>query len=582
MPTVTDAIAQAFQSFTAREFDRAEWWCHQVLQVDPNRSEMLNLLGTVCYQTGRLSLAIGWYREAIDANPNYAEAYNNLGVALQDLGQLEVAIAQFEAAIELAPDYVQAYFNLGNALMADGQIEIAIAAYERTLRLDPNFTAARNNLAYLYQSIDNYQQAIALYRQTISMEPESALAHMNLANLLQEQGNLEGAMVHYTKASQLEPMNADLAYNLALAHQRMGNVDQAIALCYESLKLDSRHGASHHQLGTLLQSARPMEALAHLQQAITYQPDFAEAYQTLGLVWQDRMELEGAIASFRQAIALDPDFADAYVSLGQALLMIGDYAQGFELYEWRWRSAAFLQTQLPRHRSMPTWDGSDLQDKTILVWSEQGIRETLLFLRFVTQVGGEIYLECDRGLVDLFQNLPGVKQNIPRGEEVPKCDFQLPLMSLPRIYKTTLETVPKELNLSIPIKSSSNVQRIGIAVDQDLQELTQSFLAKFELTTLSGDNYCELATTIAQLDLVIATDNAIAHLAATLGVKTWIMLEFSPHWIWLCDRTSSPWYANVTLFHQPEPQDWTSVIHAITTEIQHSPASETHPPERQL
>jgi tetratricopeptide (TPR) repeat protein len=560
MPTIADAVTKAFQAVQAGNLEQSEWWCRQALQVQANQPEILNLMGSLCHRTGRSNEAIAWYRDAITANPNYAEAYNNLGVVLHELDHLDIALAQFEAALSLNPDYAQAYFNFGNALCAEGQLEEAAIVYQKALELQPNYTAARNNLAHLQQSIGEYNSAISLYRQSIAQDPNSANAHMNLANLLQEQGNLDGAMVHYEKAIGLDPRNPDLLHNLALAFARSGDRPQAIQTHYQVLQQNSRHAESHHQLGCLLQADRPTEALAHLQQAINYQPDFAEAYNSIGEHWHQRMELPAAIASFQQAIALDPDFADAHLNLAQTLLLSGNYPQGFAAYEWRWESDTYLTTQLPRHRSMPQWDGTKLDGKTILLWGEQGISQTLQFVRFAAAVGGTVYLECDRRLVELFQALPNIAQVIPRGDDVPKCDFQSSLMSLPKILGTTLESIPAPSDLGIVINSSKPIRKIGLAIAQDHQEAIKSDLSEFDVTILAGDDYVELATTIGSLDLVIAMDHPIAHLAASLRQQTWMLLEFAPHWTWLDDRTVSPWYPTVKLFRQTEAGKWDGAI----------------------
>jgi tetratricopeptide (TPR) repeat protein len=565
MPTLTDAITKAFQAMQAGDLAQSERWCRQALEVQADRPEILNLMGSLCHKTGRSTAAIAWYREAITANPNYAEAYNNLGVVLHELDHLDIALAQFEAALSLQPDYAQAYFNFGNALTAEGQLEAAAIVYQKALELQPNFTAARNNLAHLQQSIGEYQSAIALYRQSIAQDPSSVNAHMNLANLLQEQGNLDGAMEHYKRAIALEPRNPNLLYNLALACERSGAPTQAIEIYYQALQFDSRHAESHHQLGCLLQAdgLRPTEALAHLQQAIQYQPDFAEAYNSIGQLWQRRMELPAAIASFEQAIALDPDLAEAQLNLAQVLLLTGDYARGFAAYEARWESPTYLTTQLPRHRSLPQWDGTNLKGKRILLWGEQGIGATLQFLRYVAPIaalGAEIMLECDPALVELCQKLPGIQQIVPRGEAVPQCDYQSSLISLAQWFEPTLTTIPPLLDFGIVIAANPTMQRIGLAVNSDCKAILTA-----QLATIANLEIIELTdntdyATIAALDLVIATDHPIAHLAANLGQQTWMLLEFSPHWTWLVDRADSPWYPTAKLFRQSVVGNWADPI----------------------
>jgi tetratricopeptide (TPR) repeat protein len=570
MPTIADATAQAFQAFESGQLDRAEYWCRQVLEHQPQDGKMLNLLGVISYQMGRLTEAIVYYRAATEANPIDPEIYNNLGIVLQDLGHLDTALAQFEAAIDLRPDFAQAQFNFGNALFSDGQIPEAIQAYERALQIDPGYTKARNNLAHLYQSIGDTNRAISLYRQSLQQDPASANAQMSLGNLLQEQGNLDGAMSHYERAMQLEPNNPDLRHNLALAFAAMGAPEDAIATHYEVLALNSQHPESHHQLGRLLQPHRSAEALAHLQQAIQYNPEFAEAYQSIGQLWRDRQEFKAAIASFQQAITLDPDFTEPRLDLAETYLQLGDYAQGFAAYDCRWSVSRFLQHQLPRHRSINAWQGESLQGKTILLWGEQNIGLTLAFLRFapqLKQMGATVWVECESTIAPLVQSLVEIDQVIARGERIPACDYQISVVDLAKYLKIELSNLAAPIQLQPQAELRHPICKIGLAIDEsDLTELANQ-LAGFEITHLQGDNYAQLATTIAGLDLVIATDNPIAHLAANLGQRVFLLLAYVPHWLWLVDRSDSPWYPSVQLFRQSEPEQWTQPIAQLVTAI---------------
>jgi tetratricopeptide (TPR) repeat protein len=606
MPTIATATNNAFQCFEQGDLDRAAWWCHQVLQFNPNQASVLNLLGSVCYRNGQLMQAIGWYREAIDAQPTYAESYNNLGVALQDLGQWDTALAQFEAAIAVAPSDPKAYYNLGNWLEKDGQHSGAIAAYERALSLKPDYNAARNNLAYLQQSIGNTQQAAQLYRQTLAQDPNSTIAHMNLANLLQEQGNLEGAIVHYEQVRDLTPNHPDLAYNLAILHQHRGEFKLAIQQYYLALQRNPRHAASHYQLGILLRYDRPIEAVAHLQQAITYQPNNAAAYHQIGLLWRDRLELTAAIASFRMSLELDPDEAVVQVNLGETLLLMGDYPAGFAAYEWRWQSPVFLQRQLPRHPSRPRWDGKAAPDKTILLWAEQGIAEALQCLRYIPVVMGlaaTVIVECDRQLVSLLQTLCPEVQVIAKGDDLPAFDDHAPFLSLPLVLGTTIDSIPSLIPVSLlvkpdDIKPDDGIYRIGIAwadrpiageVEADnprnslplsllLNELRgleqieiynlQRFCTDAEKqllaahsvidVTLAWGDLLDMSNTLLRLDSIVTVDSEIAHLSGLINPqKTKVMLPFLPNWCWGVSSQTTPWYEHLQIFRQSTPGNWT-------------------------
>jgi tetratricopeptide (TPR) repeat protein len=598
MPTLDPAIQQsiqsAFDAFARRDWSQAEQFGKQALSRaaklkpdrQPNLAPVLNLLGAVCYQTGRSAEALTWYRSAIDAQPDYAETYNNLGVLLQEMGQFEVAAAQFEAAIEIAPQDGSAYFNYGNLLGLMGELPKAIELYQAAVERQPEALAYRNNLGNALQAAGQIQGAIAQFRRVLALNPDHAKAHINLGNLLQEQGNLDGALVHYFRAAELQPYDEAVSYNLALAVQAKGDANHAAQLFTQALRLNSRHGPSHYQMGMLLSETQPVVAAAHFEQAIAFVPNFPEAHCGLGQLRRAQGNLAAAIAAFQQAVALKPDFAEAHYQLGQALLAAGDYRAGWPELEWRWKAPSYLQAQLPRHRSVPRWTGQDLAGATILLWAEAGM--TLPFVRYATLVaqrGGRVMVECEAALVDLVGQVEGVAEVIATGAPKPDCQWQIPLLSLPLMFETTLENIPP---LPFPVPSVASPQKIGITwVAGDLVEFLQlETSAQFvslqsELTdsdglrpfaqglhrrtagqraTLEAQGITHrsvlnpdqsITDALADLDLILTTDGPIAHLAGTLGKPTWVVQPSD--WLWLTDRTDSPWYPTVKLFQGAEP-----------------------------
>jgi tetratricopeptide (TPR) repeat protein len=577
MPTLQDAVNKAFAAFEAGDMPQADWWVRQALQYEPHRADLMNLLGSVCYQTGQMQAAIGWYREALSVDAEQADVYNNLGIALQNLGLWDAALAQFEAAVTLRPEEAKTWFNIGNLFSDDGQIPEAIAAYEHALSLNPDDNAARNNLAHLFQIIGEPQKSIQLYRQSIAQSP-TASCYMSLGNLLLEQGNIAGAVSNYQQSFDLNPHSADLFYNWGMADEAIGDTAQAIQRYYQALQLNSRHADSHNQLGVLLQRCdRTTEALAHLQQAITYRPDFPEAFNNIGNIWRERMELSAAIASFEQAIALDPDLVEAHYNLGQMRLLMGDYAQAWGEYVWRWNCAAFLKDQLPRHKSITEWNGEDLQDKRILFWAEQTASEAIMFSRYAAVLadrGATIVVECEQSLLPVFTHFlkpyKAVETVIAKGDraalkELPQFDYQASFITVASVLQTTIETIPPALGLLNP---QSSIDKIAIAVTPEIQALLPELLSDRELVIIPIDQALdEVANELTDVDLVIAIDHPIAHLAATLGKATWVMLPFSPQWIWMSDRPDSPWYPTVKLFRQSSPLDWVDVVENIQREL---------------
>lgn len=568
MLKIDQAIHNAFAAFSQGDWIQAERYGKQALNQEPNRTPnlapLLNLLGAVCYQTGRSAEALTWYRSAIDIQPDYAEAYSNLGVLLQEMGEFETAAAQFEAAIELAPHDGSAYFNYGNLLGVMGQLPKAIELYQAAVERQPEALAYRNNLGNALQAAGQIQGAIAQFRRVLALNPDHAKAHLNLGNLLQEQGNLDGALVHYFRAAELQPYDEAVSYNLALAVQAKGDVKHAAQLYAQALRLNSRHGPSHYQMGMLLSESQPVVAAAHFEQAIAFVPNFPEAHCGLGQLRQTQGHLPAAMAAFQQAVALNPSFAEAHYQLGQVLLAAGDYLAGWPELEWRWQAPSYLQRQLPRHRSVPRWKGQDLAGAPILLWTEPGM--TLPLIRYaplVAQRGGRVIVECEAALIELVRQVEGVSAVMPIGAPKPDCQWQIPLLSLPLIFETTLDSIPP---MPFPASPVAPPQKIGIAwaageldaflklADVEWVSL-QEKLTETERATLEANRIeCRsvfnpdqpIADALADLDLIITTDGPIAHLAGTLGKPTWVMQPSA--WLWLTDRTDSPWYPAVKLF----------------------------------
>ncbi len=444
------------------------------------------------------------------------------------------------------------------------------------------------------------EAAIAQFQQVLQQQPDFADAWCNLGSALREQGQVEEAIVHYRRAIALNPNHADAHYNLGIALQDQDDLE---------------------------------EALTHCQQAAVLKPDFVDAYYSLGFVLRRLGRLEEAIASYRRAIQLAPNYPEAHKNLGHALLLKGDLATGFAEYEWRWQQKNWC----PRPFSQPVWDGSSLSGKTILLHAEQGIGDTLQFIRYVPLVkryGGKVIVECQPSLLRLLKTVADIDDLIPQGSPLPPFDVHAPLLSLPHILGTTLDTIPASVPyLHPPLSPSpltpcfkSNNQplttdlhpilpslippsphlpsplKIGLvwagnpAHKNDRHrscklELFQPLLDlpgicfyslqkgeaaadlrrfQFPIHDLSTglDDFADTAMAIAQLDLIISVDTAVAHLAGALGKPVWLLLSHSPDWRWMLNRQDSPWYPTLRLFRQKHPGDWQSVFEQLREALQ--------------
>jgi hypothetical protein len=306
---------------------------------------------------------------------------------------------------------------------------------------------------------------------------------------------------------------------------------------------------------------------------------------------------EEAIGRFARALEFDPSLAQARLNMAMARLALGEYAAGWPDYEARWRSVNY---PAPRGYSQPLWDGrADLAGKTILLYFEQGLGDTIQFARYVpllAQRGARVVLETPKPLARLFRSLPGVASLPCAGDPPPDFDFHAPLLSLPLAFQTTVDSIPASVPYlhAEPVKTEASIglcwagnpsnpndwnRSIPLADLVPLLEVPggrflslQKILRKGDEEILAGRanvdvesdrrgaDFADTAALVTALDLVITVDTAVAHLAGALGRPVWVLLPFSAHWAWLRERQDSPWYPTVRLFRQPCPGDWRSVI----------------------
>ncbi|MBE9092642.1 tetratricopeptide repeat protein [Tychonema sp. LEGE 07203] len=505
-------------------------------------------------ETGDKQEAIALYEQIIFLDPNCVQARINYGFLKQENGELDAAIPHYREALALAPDIPQTAYNLAKIFEEKGQVAEAIAHYEQALAAEPNFVPALINLAVALQEKGKLLEAVNLYRRALEINPHSWEAYNNLATVLQEQGNLEDALEYYHKALELLP-------------------------------------------------------------------DFVEAINNLGRTFLEKGAVEEAIACYKRAIVLSPDHASAHLNLSLALLLAGDLENGLAEYEWRWKINEFKighscfmtgpENTVAAREYRPLWDGSNLHGKTILLHAEQGLGDSIQFVRYAAIVknkGGRVIVGCYPQLQRLFATVDGIDLLIVRGEPLPEFDVQVPMLSLPYVLGTTLETIPAntaylsgiagaefgllpDRNLKVGIvwagnpKHRKNMQRScslsqflplldvsGVSfysLQKEVSQADRALLDRTPIVDLSrhlGD-LADTAAAIAELDLVICVDTAVAHLAGALGKPVWILLAFSPDWRWLLEREDSPWYPTARLFRQPSRGDWEGVFDRVVQSL---------------
>jgi tetratricopeptide (TPR) repeat protein/glycosyltransferase involved in cell wall biosynthesis len=621
------AIAQ--QHYEARQFEDAIQVYRQVLtqlslegkppDTTPTPPEVWHWLGMAYQQAGRVEDAVHAYQQAIALNPQEPRTFNNLGIALKTLGQYPAAIAAYRHAIHLKPDYADAFNNLGNLYRQQEDWEEAIAQYQTVLTLNPQHVDALHSLGAVYQYQEQYPEAIAQFRQALHLKPNHPDLHNSLGNALQRLKQFDAAIACYQRALELRPHDPAFHNNLAAALQELGRLDESIAYYQKALELRPNYPDAFYNLGNNFKTQdRLDEAVRCYKRAIALRPSYPAAYNNLGLTFYDQGKLRESIAAYRRALADRPDYPDAHLNMGLALLQSGDLRAGFAEYEWRWqvRGPNFKPA---RPFPQPQWEGSPFPGKTLLLHAEQGFGDTIQFIRyvpFVAQRGDRIVVECQPPLVRLLQSIPEIAQVIPRGEPLPEFDLHLPLMSLPQVFQTSLESVPNAVPyfptptpLSLPELDGHSEPdlRVGLVwagspgnqsdrhrscaletffpllqtpqvrfyslqkeVRAEDEPALQQAIAAGHLIDLRPylNDFTDTAALIQQLDLVLTVDTSVAHLAGALGKPVWVMLTFAPDWRWLQHRETSPWYPTMRLFRQAAPFTWEEVLERVRLALQ--------------
>ncbi|MEG4317755.1 MULTISPECIES: tetratricopeptide repeat protein [unclassified Microcoleus] len=580
-----DSLNIAWEYHQAGRLLEAENLYRQIVEVQPDSANVLCLLGIALRQQGKVAEAIDFYDRAIAQNPDFVEAHLNKAHVLMDLGESHRAIASYEQVIKIQPNSALSYNNLGWIKQQLGETDAAILYYQTALQLDPDRIQTAHNLAGLFKQKNKLNDAVACYMHALKINPNLTYSLIGLGRILQEQGELAEAFKCYKKALEIEPNNPEAQNNVGAFYHEQGNAKAAIS---------------------------------HYRQALNFKPDFVDVINNLAHALVDLGEFQEAFACHLRALELQPDNAIAHLELALTLLLFGDFKRGFAEYEWRWRTN---QVE-PRQFQQPLWDGADLHGKTILLHVEQGFGDSIQFIRYAPILhsrGAKVMVACYPELMRLFATVAEIECLSVCFEDLPEFDVHAPLMSLPRIVGTTLETIPTNVpylappaECSFALASDANL-KVGIvwagspkrrkdnqrscslsdfmqfldvpgiafySLQKNLSDSDRTLLHHHLVPDLSPhlNDFADTASAISQLDLVIAVDTSVVHLAGALGKPVWVLLSFAPDWRWLLEREDNPWYPTARLFRQSQPESWQELfddVHAALSlfAIAHSPTS---------
>jgi tetratricopeptide (TPR) repeat protein len=646
-----EALATGLHYHQAGQLDQAQQIYRQVVAAQPDNADAWSLLGAVCINLNRLDEAAEHLAEALRLNPDHFAAHDNLGVLLARQKRYAEAIASFRRALLVNPRQPVTQLNLANALVRNGQVGEAIGAFKMVVALAPDSLPAHTELAQIFTRenrleeaaehlaavarlkrhdprahferaavlarIGRLDEAMAAYRETLRLKPDSAEACVNLANLHSERKELDEAVALLRRALEFRPRFAEAYLNLGCALTRQEKLVEAKAALSEAIRLKPEVSEVHNNLGIVLaEEGKFADAVECYRQALALKRDNVDALYNLGIALLKQQMIASALDCFEQAIELRPDFPEAHHNRAAAMLLSENFAEGFAEYQWRFRSRDYPAFR-PR---WPLWDGGPLAGRTIVLVAEQGLGDTIQFVRYaaiVKRQAARVVVECPRALHAMLARTPGVDAWIAPDDPAPAADCSVPLLSLPYRLKTTHATIPADvpyvfadparvpawrerlaeypgfkigiawqgnpkcpgdrwrsipLARHVPLAALGGVRLVslqkGPGTDQ-LADLGEAWrIVDFGQSLDADGAFVDTAAIMQGLDLVVTSDTAIAHLAGALGVPTWVALSLVPDWRWMLERPDSPWYPGMRLFRQKQWADWTGVFEHMAAEVE--------------
>ena len=461
------------------------------------------------------------------------------------------------------------------------------------------------------------RNAEGVYRQVLEAAPKNANAWCFLGMACHDQQRYDEAVEAYHKALAFQPNFPIALSNLGNTLKQLGKPEEAEQRCLEALKLKPDYSTAHNNLGVaLVAQGRLQEAAEVFEKALALMPKDAVAHANLSAALMRQGKYSEAEENSKQALALNPNYAEAHKNQGIVWLLLGDFERGWPEYEWRWQCPG---CSMPNYKK-PLWDGSPLKGKTILMHHEQGLGDTIQFVRYApifAEQGARVIVKTQKPLRKLLASCSGIETLVHDDKDLPEFDLHVPMLSIPGLLKTNFDNIPaktpylhaddsllekwrkrlseyKGFKVGITWQGSpsfhadaqrsvplSYFERLAVIPGVQLFSLQKGHGAE-QLEDLPanvnviefGDEldadagpFMDTAAIMKNLDLMITSDTSVPHLAGALGVPSWVALSLSPDWRWFLEREDCPWYPTMRLFRQTTLGDWDEVFARIASEL---------------
>jgi tetratricopeptide (TPR) repeat protein len=555
-------------------------------------------------------------RQAIAMNPNMSAAYVNLALALHQMGRASEGLPHALRAIELGPREAGGYSAAALCLAEMQRIPEAIRYFEETLKLLPNDAMIMSSLALCYVRVEMHQKAIETMKRAVDLAPDNMNILMSMGIMMAQLEKFHDSAQWFEKVLQIKPDFMPAIEHLAGVRTGQKRFEDAIVLCRRimqanpnALDVAANMGEAMMNLGQFDETIVEMKRVLAIKKLPSILQSLSNAYARTA-------RPDEALQHINEAVALDPQNAVLHFNKSIILMLMGRYRDAWPEYEWRWQHPRMVGRT--RRFSVPQWDGRPLNGARILLHAEQGMGDTIFFGRYAKLIaeerGGKPVLWVQTSIVEVAKTIPGVEQVVGESGPIPQVDYHIPIMSLPRIFNTAIETIPTPIPYikSEPVRAAywkeelarrTKKFKVGLVWEGGAFQ-PENFLRSASLpayapladvpgvtffglqkgpaeiqskTPPEGMDFHDLAPHIKDfadttaildnLDLLVSIDTSVLHFAAALGKPVWMFLAYSPGHMWMYHREDTPWYPNIKIYRQPAFKDWATPVGRVKKDL---------------
>ena len=607
---IASLLHEGLAHHQAGRLDSAERVYEKVIKGDPHNANALSLLGVIAHGRNQITKAKTLYARAIASNPNIASIHFNFGNLLSSTGDFDGACGAYGRAIALDPNFGEAHLNFGALLHGGGKVDEALESFRRATVVMPNDPRGHFNLGKCLVEISQRAEAEVSFKRAVALDPVHLDSHLAIVNFHLKDGRPTEALPHARKTVELNPVPEHYS-SLGDILRLIGEIDAALEAHRMALAVKPDDPSILYNFAATLHAARRLDESRQIfLRVLTQHPRFVAAHIGLAKVYEHQGLFAEALGSLELALAIEPESPDIIFKMSLLRLAAGSFREGWRDYEQRFFTAD--RRQIKRPPTPDYWAGEDLNGKTLLIWTEQGLGDEILYAGMIPEVIARAQvcvIECSPRLHPIFaRSFPGARVVSSGGQDTPAIpmdgiDSQIALASLGQFLRPTFASFPSRVsylkadpdrvailraryrslspgNLVVGISWRSTNQDIGGLKSTDLMawkdvlrvpgttfvNLQYGDCAKDLLTVKHAlgvdvfqdseidplENLDDFFAQVAAVDVVVSTSNTTVHVAGSLGVETWLLLSGAPGglWYWFRDRSDSPWYPSMRIMGQ--------------------------------